>query len=347
MPAHPSLTAPRTATDPLAALLDRVAVPPPGVPRRVWVKSLVGPVREFLARPGKRFRGRLVTLAWHLAGRQDEPPAELPLLVELLHAGSLIVDDIEDESVQRRGRAALHRLVGLPVALNAGNWLYFWPLTLLGDIGLTPAVELRLHRATSAAIRQCHEGQALDLTARVGDLHPDDLHAVALAVSERKTGGLMGLAAELGAAAAGADGATVTAAAAFGVSLGVGLQMQNDLAELTGAAGPLKHPEDLVHGRVTWPWVWAAERLPAQAFDSLQVRGAKLTDGHGDAAALARDLLTALGPDPAAPVRDWLAATFADLSGIVHASPALDEVRDEIARLERKYAEHDAPKGPL
>ena len=338
MPTVAALSVAKRATDPLTELLDRVAVPPPGVPRRVWVKSLVGPVREFLARPGKRFRSRLVTLAWQLSGRDDEPPPYLPLVVELLHAGSLIVDDIEDGSVQRRGRAALHKLVGLPTALNAGNWLYFWPLSLLEDMGLSPAVELRLHRAASAAVRSCHEGQALDLGARVGDLHPDELRAVALAVSERKTGGLMGLAAELGAAAAGADGATIHAAAAFGVGLGVGLQMQNDLSELTGAAGPLKHPEDLIHGRVTWPWAWAAGRLPAAEFDPLQVRGAKLADGHGDAAALARDLLAALGPDPARRVREWLAGAVADLAVAVPDGTALDAVRCEITRLERKYS---------
>ncbi len=338
MPTVAALSIAKKATDPLTELLDRVAVPPPGVPRRVWVKSLVGPVREFLSRPGKRFRSRLVTLAWQLSGRDDEPPPYLPLIVELLHAGSLIVDDIEDGSLQRRGRAALHKLVGMPTALNIGNWLYFLPLSLLSDMGLSPAVELRLHRAATAALRCCHEGQALDLSARVGDLHPDDLRAVALAVSERKTGVLMGLAAELGATAAGADARTIAAAAAFGVNLGVGLQMQNDLSELTGAAGPLKHPEDLIHGRVTWPWVWAAQRLPALQFDPLQARGAKLADGHGDAAALARDLLSALGSDPARRVREWLADAVADLANFVPSSPALDAVRDEITRLERKYS---------
>ena len=78
--------------------------------------------------------------------------------------------------------------------------------------------------------------------------------------------------------------------------------------------------------------------MPAGAFDALQARGAKLADGHGDAAALARDLLAALGPDPAGPVREWLAAAVADLATVAPAGPALDAVRSEIARLERKYA---------
>ncbi len=328
---------PTAAPDPLAALVRSIGPAPDGVPQPLWESALAGPVRDFLSRPGKRFRARLVELSWDLAGRADRPPAALPLVVELLHAGSLIVDDIQDGSRQRRGRAALHHVIGVPLALNAGNWLYFWPLSLIPTLGLPAATELELHRRTADTLRLCHEGQALDLAARVGELHPSEIRAVALTISGRKTGSLMALAATLGAVAGGADADTVNALAAFGRRLGVGLQMQNDLSGLTGAAGPLKHPEDLLHGRVTWPWAWAAERSPAAQFDALQLRGTRLVEGTGDAAALARDLLAALGDDPGRPVREWLAAAVADLAAAVPAGPALDAVRAEVARLERRY----------
>ena len=328
---------PLVEADPLAALVRSIRPAPDGVPQPLWESALAGPVREFLSRPGKRFRGKLVELCWNLAGQTDPPPVTLTLVVELLHAGSLIVDDIQDGSRQRRGRAALHHVVGLPLALNAGNWLYFWPQSLIRTLGLPAATELELHRRIADTLRRCHEGQALDLAGRVGELHPSEIPGVARTISEWKTGSLMALAATLGAVAGGADDETVSALTAFAEKLGVGLQMQNDLSELTGAAGPLKHPEDLVHGRVTWPWVWAAERMPAAKFDALQMRGAKLAAGTGDAAALARDLLTALGNDPGRPVREWLADAFADLAVAVPAGPALDELRAEVARLERKY----------
>lgn len=147
----------------------------------------------------------------------------------------------------------------------------------------------------------------------------------------------MALAAALGSVAAVADTDIVNALTEFGERLGVGLQMQNDLSGLTGAAGPLKHPEDLIRGRVTWPWAWAAERLPAANFDALQLRGAKLAAGTGDAATLARDLLSALGDDPARPVREWLAEAFADLSAAVPSGTALDAVQAEVERLELRY----------
>lgn len=324
-------------SDALATLVRSVRPAPAGVPQSLWDAALAGPVAEFLSRPGKRFRGRLVELSWQIAGGRGDRPAELPLVAELLHAGSLVVDDIEDDSVQRRGRAALHRQIGLPLALNAGNWLYFWPLSLIARMGFPCRVERELHRRAVDAVRRCHEGQALDLAARVGDLHPSDFLPVARTISGWKTGSLMALAAELGAVAAEAEPDIISALAAFGERLGVGLQMQNDLSELTGAAGPLKHPEDLLHGRVTWPWAWAAGRLPAARFDALQACGARLVAGSGDAAALAGDLLSALGDDPGRPVREWLATAFADLAAAVPGCTALDDLHAEVTRLERKY----------
>jgi geranylgeranyl pyrophosphate synthase len=334
----PQVPPPETEPDTLSALLRPLRTAPDGVPQALWEAALVGPVGEFLSRPGKRFRGRLVELSWRLAGRTDDVPAALPLAIELVHAGSLIVDDIEDDSVQRRGRAALHRQIGVPMALNAGNWLYFWPLSLLPGLGLSARAECALYRHALGAMRRCHEGQALDLAARVGELHPAEIRGVAHTISAWKTGSLMALAAAAGAVAAGAAGPTVDALVAFGERLGVGLQMQNDLSELTGAAGPLKHPEDLLHGRVTWPWAWAAERLPAARFDPLQARGARLAAGTGDAGAVARELLAALGDEPTRPVRAWLATATADLERAVPGNPAVAEVRAEIRRLEREYA---------
>ena len=335
-----------TSTDDTHTLADLLVGlhPPSGVPAKLWDSALLGPLTEFLSRPGKRFRGQLTRLAWTLVGRNDTPPAELPLVVELLHAGSLIIDDIEDGSMQRRGRAALHRLIGLPAALNLGNWLYFWPFDLLRQMALPTTVELAATRLCLDAVRVCHEGQALDLSASIGELHPSEVISVCHAISERKTGALMGLAAELGATVAGTNADTARVLRTFGERVGMALQMLNDLSELTGTAGPLKHPEDLIHGRVTWPWAWAAQGLPATRFDALQVRGANLAAGTGDAAVLASSLLAALGADPQRPIRQLLEQAFQDLTDAVGDHPALAVVRAELYRLTRYDSETAASR---
>lgn len=102
--------------------------------------TLLDPLDEFLARPKKGFRFELIQMAFQWAienlsansmlGSPVESDATSKLrlfseVVELLHSGSLIVDDIEDQSKMRRGKQTLHELHGVPIALNAGNWLYF------------------------------------------------------------------------------------------------------------------------------------------------------------------------------------------------------------------------------
>src|SRR6478735_7945408 len=90
----------------LASLLDREAKDSAGilpddirVAPRFWQKALFEPLGEASRRPGKEFRGRLVEIAWALAGGRGSAPRELSAAVEALHLGSLIVDDIEDGSV--------------------------------------------------------------------------------------------------------------------------------------------------------------------------------------------------------------------------------------------------------
>ena len=56
--------------------------------------------RNFLAVPGKGLRTDLVNLGWTLAGGEDQPPLALSAGIELLHAGSLIIDDIEEMTAE-------------------------------------------------------------------------------------------------------------------------------------------------------------------------------------------------------------------------------------------------------
>ncbi len=169
------------------------------VPPRLLEHALFHPLSKAARRPGKEFRARLSRICWDLGGGEGEVPRELGLIVEALHLGSLIVDDIEDESECRRGVPCLHQQVGLPLALNAGNWLYFWPGAVLSRAGFEAPIELALRRAIDRAVLRCHYGQALDLSVRVGELRQREVLDVVFATTRLKTGSLMELAAELGA----------------------------------------------------------------------------------------------------------------------------------------------------
>ncbi len=318
----------------LGALLPADSEP---IPWRLWEQALYGPLRDFLERPGKEFRARLVCAAWTLAGRRDAPPTELPLIVELLHAGSLIVDDIEDGSAYRRGKPALHVSHGLPLALNAGNWLYFWPLSLVERLDVSPEARLSLHRAISRTLLRCHSGQALDLSARVDTLAQRDVPRVVETTTSLKTGSLMQLAAECGAIAADAPAGHAEAISRFGMRLGAGLQMLDDLGGLTSEKRCHKGHEDLLLGRPTWPWAWAAQDLDEVGFARLSAMSREVQSHDLHPEYLAGTLREHIAIRGRFHVQQHLTSALADLEGAVGRSPVIGGLGREIERLEKSY----------
>ncbi|MEI9953060.1 MAG: polyprenyl synthetase family protein [Pseudomonadota bacterium] len=307
------------------------------VPGHLWEPALVGPLLDFLSRPGKGFRARLVHLGWQLSGRNQTPPAELPLIIEALHSGSLIVDDIEDESNQRRGAPALHCRYGLPRALNAGNFLYFWALELLSRLSLPPITELALHRAFSRTLLACHQGQALDLSVDVSELAQSEVLSTVSAITRLKTGKLCELSAQMGALAAGAPQSKAQAIAQFACELGIGLQMLDDLGGILSERRAHKGHEDLRHRRATWPWAWAAETLDAGAYAKIQKLGRAVSTSGEHPEYLASQLRLIVGSHGRAQARARLAAALARLAVAVPEPRALLELEHELARLEKSY----------
>jgi hypothetical protein len=136
----------------------------------ILAAGLLNPIAEVISNPGKRVRGQLVALCYRLASDESVPSIasmrkcrSFADTVEFIHAASLIVDDIEDGSSMRRGRPALHIQYGMPLALNAGNWLYFWPYEFLKDAGLPADQLLLLYEHCHRTLLRAHFGQAIDL----------------------------------------------------------------------------------------------------------------------------------------------------------------------------------------
>lgn len=308
-----------------------------GVPSELWELSLLGPLREFLARAGKELRAALVVSAWEMAGGGAPLPSEAPLLVEVLHVGSLIIDDIQDGSLVRRGGRSLHLLIGEPLAINAGNWLYFYAEQLAGRLGLAAAAELSLRRAVSRAVLNCHYGQALDLSTRIGMLAQRQVPQLVQTTTRLKTGSLFELAAEVGAICAGASEDTTAALAKFGRALGIGLQMLDDLGGIYCARQCHKGHEDLLHGRPTWIWAWLAEELDELSYTRLQhaARDVERRELHPEV--LAKAIRERLGSAARARVRAQFERALDELRAAVGASPALKSLEGRLARLEQSY----------
>jgi len=274
--------------------------------RHGWSKALQLAPDLYPGVGGKRFRATLLQRAYEFAGGQGDAPALIIDAVEMLHAGSLVLDDFEDGSLTRRNQPALHRVVGPARAVNAGNWMYFRALELAGAACDDPARSAAVLTRFIEVARQCHEGQAIDLSTRIDEVTPRQAWATALAISRWKTGRLVSLAAWCGAHAAAGDPETLRAAAAFGCRVGVCLQMKNDLDELVEFIAGAERCDDLRNRRVTWPWAWAADRLPAAEFAALQGRLTGQQRHPASLRSLAKDLLAVTQETAAVAIHDRL-----------------------------------------
>lgn len=309
------------------------------VHERHWRAALSSPLLELLEREGKCFRSRLVQVAFEVsAGGAGQMPDTLPLIVEALHAGSLIIDDIQDDSKTRRGRPALHLLCGVPLALNAGNWLYFLPHRLLEELRLEGTIELELRRSIERCALRCHYGQALDLGVRLGALGQSEVFGVVSLSTRLKTGSLLELAAELGATAGGAPPEVRAALAGFARRYGVALQMLDDLSGLYRPERVAKGHEDLLNGCPTWPWAWLSERLDQVSYSRLQHQAQAVTRRELLPEVLASSLRKHLGEAPHRQVQLELGRALCELRGQLDRQDLLGPLLEEIERLERAYA---------
>lgn len=223
-------------------------------------RTLFKPVSELLSRQGKNFRSQLVALGYELAKgsapsvRDAEVIATCGRVLELLHLGSLTIDDIEDGSLKRRGEPTLHLKYGVPVSINVGNWLYFSPLELVRRLDLPPLQELAMYRAYHQALLRAHMGQALDVGIAIDELDRHEIYGTCLSSLELKTGSLTALALQLGAIGAEASEENQTSLESFGRKFGIALQMFDDLGNARGLKDPEKRWEDLKNRRPTWVW---------------------------------------------------------------------------------------------
>ncbi len=128
-------------------------------------QALADPIWELLDRGGKRWRAVLFLVLLEAFDYDPEEYLEYAVIPEILHNGTIIVDDVEDAATHRRGSPALHHVYGTDVALNAGNAMYFLPLKIItrnpGDL---PAdVRLAAYEMLMHELNRTHLGQGMDI----------------------------------------------------------------------------------------------------------------------------------------------------------------------------------------
>ncbi|RUA02691.1 MAG: polyprenyl synthetase [Candidatus Neomarinimicrobiota bacterium] len=193
--------------------------------------------RDFLATGGKRWRPYLTTCTYMAleSDRQEDGPEltsevkKAAVAIECFHKASLIHDDIEDGDEQRYQRPTLHTAVGVPVALNVGDFLVGEGYRLLGEIGKAEmtAVAAQGHVTLS-------RGQGREL---LWVRNPEPLPSIqVLEIFRQKTAAAFEVALRLGAILGGADEGTHNVLCKYSEALGIAYQIKDDLEDFKGDA---------------------------------------------------------------------------------------------------------------
>jgi octaprenyl-diphosphate synthase len=210
---------------------------------------------------GKRLRPSLLLLASKLIGgpgRTGESAIRLGAVVEIVHAATLVHDDVIDDARTRRGRPSANAQWGNHTSVLAGDWLYmeafqvalrernFHVLELL--IGLTQMMV---------------EGELLQLE-RIGRIEVSEADCMELV--DRKTACLFSVCTKLGALVAGADSQTEERLGEYAWNLGMAFQLVDDSLDFTSREKVLGKPvgNDLREGKVTLPLVYALEQASGE-----------------------------------------------------------------------------------
>lgn len=230
-------------------------------------KAINEPVWDFLDRGGKRWRPALFLMVVDLLGKNPKEFVDFSTIFELIHNGTLMVDDVEDSSSLRRGKPALHLVYGVDVAINTGNTLYYLPLKVLDKYKnkLSKDTLLAVYKTYRDEMITLSMGQGTDIVWHRGLV--DDLKILPLQYLQMcafKTGGLARMASKMAAIVGGASPKLVDAFGRLGESLGVVFQIQDDILNITENELSAKKGlgEDITEGKRSLPVIYAFSSLP-------------------------------------------------------------------------------------
>ena len=253
---------------------------------------LAAAMRHAVLGGGKRLRPLLVNAAGHAFGASTLIVEPAAVAVELVHAFSLVHDDLPamDDDDLRRGKPTVHVAFDEATAILAGDALQALAFAVLAEAPLDAERRIALVRelASASGLAGMCAGQSLDMAATGS--------AVELAQLERlhslKTGALIRAAVRMGAIAAGAPVGAMSSLDAYSSALGLAFQIRDDILDVEGDSHAIGKTagKDIAQGKATYPALLGLQQS-RQRLDELgeAMREALLPLGTG------ADALRALG----------------------------------------------------
>ncbi|MBN1896333.1 MAG: polyprenyl synthetase family protein [Candidatus Aenigmarchaeota archaeon] len=217
--------------------------------------ALSDPIWDFLNRGGKRWRPALFLLYTEALGGDVRKVRDFTSTLELLHEGSIMVDDIEDSSDLRRGKPCTHKIFGEDIAINAGNFMYFLAFApfLKHKDDFEPKTLLRAWNAAIEEMMRIHYGQASDIAWHKGMADADNIkEGEYLQMCAYKTGVLARLSARLAVILSDGSDELEDKLGKFSESIGVAFQIQDDIMNIAPGEGWGKETgDDINEGKRT------------------------------------------------------------------------------------------------
>jgi geranylgeranyl diphosphate synthase type I len=226
-----------------------------------WVDAAGKPASVYA---GKQLRPTLLLLAAAAAGGDPEAAMPAAAAVELLHNFSLIHDDVQDRSPERRYRPVVWAIWGNAQAINAGDAMHALAgreVLRCAERGADPADVLEVAALLHECCLSLVEGQYLDLSFESrDDVSVDDY----LTMISGKTGALIAASVEVGALLGGGRAARADWRE-FGAQIGRAFQIVDDVLGVWGDPAVTGKPaaDDVVQGKRALPYLLALARLPA------------------------------------------------------------------------------------
>ncbi|KAK7471939.1 hypothetical protein VKT23_000045 [Stygiomarasmius scandens] len=237
--------------------------------------SVLEPFTFLTSNPGKDIRGRLIEAFNLWLHVPEEHLSVITRIVNMLHAASLMVDDIEDDSQLRRGRPVPHKVYGVPQTINSANYVYFLAfqeLIALRKNGTTESPSKDLDAIVTAELLSLHRGQGLDLLWRDSLQCPTEEEYIGMV--NNKTGGLLRLGVKLMMACSTTN--TDIDYVPLVNLIGVYFQIRDDLMNLqsTEYSSNKGFAEDLTEGKFSFPVIHGihADTSNRQIMNVLQKR---------------------------------------------------------------------------
>jgi geranylgeranyl diphosphate synthase type II len=206
------------------------------VPQREPQRHLYALLASYLSRTGKGIRPALCLATCGAFGGDPSVARASATALEMLHNAFLVHDDIEDESVLRRGLPTMHAEYGVPLAVNAGDMLTALSVRILRENLLTLGLPLtwRVYDEFEHMMQESLEGQAMEL-GWVRDNRCDLTQADYLRMVLKKTCWYSFIhPCRIGALIATKGHIDLDRFNRFGTYLGTAFQIQDDLLNLTG-----------------------------------------------------------------------------------------------------------------